>query len=173
MPNTQQLKMEDMSEAYLRALCAANGFSIDRSNHDNDGYDVEISGKGYLDSDSSILYSPKLDVQLKSSYSNITLHNDGSITYSLNVKNYKALIQTTRMIPLILVVFHMHRDESLWLEHTTDWLKITKCAYWISLKGREEIENKSTININIPSENILTKETLMDIMIKISKQESL
>lgn len=172
MPNTQQLKMEDMSETYLRALCAANGFSIDRGIHDNDGYDVEISCKGYVDSDSK-LYSPKLDVQLKSSYSNITQHDDGSITYSLDVKNYKTLIQTTRMIPLILVVLHMHRDESLWLEHTKDWLKITKCAYWISLKGREEIENKSTININIPSENILTKETLMDIMIKISKQESL
>lgn len=37
MPNTQQLKMEDMSETYLRALCAANGFSIVRGDHDNDG----------------------------------------------------------------------------------------------------------------------------------------
>ena len=41
MPNSQQLKMEDMSETYLRALCAANGFSIVRGDHDNDGYDVD------------------------------------------------------------------------------------------------------------------------------------
>ena len=27
MPNQQTIKMEDMSEAYLRALCAANGYS--------------------------------------------------------------------------------------------------------------------------------------------------
>lgn len=67
----------------------------------------------------------------------------------------------------------MHRDESLWLEHTTDWLKITKCAYWISLKGLEDTENEYTININIPSDYILTKESLKDIMLKISKQESL
>ena len=172
MPNTQQLKMEDMSETYLRALCAANGFSIIRGDHDNDGYDVEVSCKGYLDT-SSLIYSPKLDVQLKSSYSKITLQDDGLVTYSLEVKNYKTLIQTNRMIPLILVVLHMHRDESLWLEHTTDWLKITKCAYWISLKGFEDTENEHTININIPSDHILTKESLKDIMVKISKQESL
>lgn len=67
MPNTQQLKMEDMSETYLRALCAANGFSIVRGDHDNDGYDVEVSCKGCLDP-SSLIYSPKLDVRLKSSY---------------------------------------------------------------------------------------------------------
>ena len=172
MPNTKQLKMEDMSEAYLRALCAANGFSVDRSNHDNDGYDVEISCKGFIDSNSS-LYSPKLDIQLKSSYSNIKLNDDGSITYTLEVKNYKTLIQTNRMIPQILVVFYMHQDENLWLEHTTDWLKITKCAYWTSLKGYEDTKNEHTININIPHDHILTKESLKNIMTKISKQESL
>ncbi len=172
MPNSQQLKMEDMSEAYLRALCAANGFSIDRSNHDNDGYDVEISCKGRIDA-TSLLHSPKLDIQLKSSYSKIALQDDGSITYTLEVKNYKTLIQKDRMVPQILVVFHMHNDETLWLEHTSEWLKITKCAYWISLKGREDTENKHTININIPSDHILTKESLKDIMVKISKQESL
>jgi len=172
MPNTQQLKMEDMSEAYLRALCAANGFSIDRSNHDNDGYDVEISCKDRLTPD-SLLRSPKLDVQLKSSYSKITCNEDGSITFSLEVKNYKTLIQTDRMVPQILVVFHMHKDETLWLEHTSDWLKITKCAYWINLQGYKDTENEHTININIPSDHILTKESLLDIMVKISKQQPL
>ena len=60
--------MEDMSEAYLRALCAANGFSVDRGGHDNDGYDVVISCKGFVEPDSTV-YSPKLEVQLKSSSS--------------------------------------------------------------------------------------------------------
>ena len=172
MPNTLQLKMEDMSEAYIRALCAANGFSIDRSNHDNDGYDVEISCKGRMEPDST-LHSPKLDIELKSSSSKITTHDDGSITYSLEVKNYKTLIESNRMIPQILVVFHMHRDEQLWLEHTPEWLKITKCAYWISLKGNEDTNNEHTINITIPSDHILTKESLWEIMTKISKQQAL
>lgn len=172
MPNPLPLKMEDMSEAYLRALCAANGFSVDRGGHDNDGYDVVISCKGFVEPDSTV-YSPKLEVQLKSSSSQITTNEDGSITYSLEVKNYKSLINTTRIVPQILVVFHMHKEEHLWLEHSSEWLKITKCAYWISLKGNEDTENKNTINITIPSDHILTKESLWDIMSKISKQQSL
>lgn len=172
MPNPLPLKMEDMSEAYLRALCAANGFSVDRGVHDNDGCDVVISCKGFVEPDSTV-YSPKLEVQLKSSSSQITTNEDGSITYSLEVKNYKSLINTTRMVPQILVVFHMHKEEHLWLEHSSEWLKITKCAYWISLKGNEDTENKNTINITIPSDHILTKESLWGIMSKISKQQSL
>ena len=42
MPNTQQLRMEDMSVAYVRALCAVNGYSIGSVEHDNDGYDITI-----------------------------------------------------------------------------------------------------------------------------------
>ena len=171
MPNIQQLKMEDMSEAYLRALCAANGFSIDRSNHNNDGYDVAISRKGLLTKD-SVLRSPKLDIQLKSSCSKITSH-DGSISFQLEVKNNKTLIVTDRIGPQILVVFHMHRDETLWLERSTDWLKITKCAYWICLQGYEDTTNTNTISVTIPSDHVLTKEALWDIMIRISKQQPL
>ena len=168
MPNTQQSKMEDMSEAYLRALCAANGFSLDRYSHDNDGADVLITCKHQVSPDSKI-FSTKLDIQLKSSYSKIICHEDGSITFPLEVKNYNTLIQSNRLIPQILVVFHMYEDESLWLEHTENWLKITKCAYWINLSGKKETENKTTININIPAQNILNQRSLFDIMNRISK----
>lgn len=172
MPNQQSLKMEDMSEAYLRALCAANGYNVTRGGHDNDGYDVMIDCKGKVAED-SIVYSPKVEVQLKSSYSKIVENEDGSITYPLEVKNYKWLIDQNRMIPLILIVFHMHEDEEMWLEQTPDWLKITKCAYWISLEGLPDTNNQNTISIKIPSENILTKDTLREIMRRVSKQEAL
>lgn len=172
MPNQQSIRMEDMSEAYLRALCAANGYSIDRCVHDNDGVDVTVKCKGKVN-DESIYFSPSLDIQLKSSYSKIKENEDGSITYSLEVKNYKSLIDEHRMIPLILVVFQMHNDENLWIEQTSDWLKITKCAYWICLKGGADTTNTSTVNINIPAQNLLTKESLKSIMLRISKQEVL
>lgn len=167
MPNPQQLKMEDMSEAYLRALCAVNGFNVSKVNHDNDGYDVEIACKGKLDP-SCKLTSPKLDIQLKASYSNIIQNPDRSITFDLEVKNYKWLIDTSRITPLILVVFHMHKDESTWLYHTMDWLKITKCAYWISLRGKAPTKNKSKIRIKIPSKNVLNAQSLRGIMFNIS-----
>jgi hypothetical protein len=172
MPNTQQLRMEDMSEAYLRALCAANGYTIDKREHDNDGVDIGLVCSDKV-ADDSILESTELKIQLKSSYANITEHEDGSITYKLEVKNYKSLISTKRMIPLILVVFHMPCEEAQWIEQTTDWLKIKKCAYWISLKGKPDTDNTDKISIRIPAENLLTKDSLKEIMCKASKMEDL
>lgn len=161
-----------MSEAYLRALCAANGYTIDKREHDNDGIDIGVVCSDKV-ADDSILESTELKIQLKSSYANITAHDDGSITYKLEVKNYKSLISTKRMIPLILVVFHMSREEAEWIEQTTDWLKIKKCAYWISLKGKPNTDNTEKISIRIPATNLLTKESLKEIMWKVSKMEEL
>ena len=115
----------------------------------------------------------RLKVQLKSSYARITEHEDGSITYALEVKNYKSLIAPDRFVPLILVVFHMPREEAQWIEQTTDWLKIKKCAYWISLKGKADTDNTETVSIKIPAENLLTKDSLKEIMRKISREEEL
>ena len=172
MPNTQQLRMEDMSEAYLRALCAANGYTIYKREHDNDGVDIGLVCKDKVADDSNLV-STVLDIQLKSSFANITEHEDGSITYNLEVKNYNSLKSTNRMNPLILVVFHMPREEAHWIEQTSDWLKIKKCAYWISLKGSPDTDNTEKISIRIPAENKLTKDSLREIMYKLSKEEEL
>lgn len=172
MPNEKPNRMEDMSEAYLRALCAYNGYSIVKVEHDNDGLDIGVRCRGRADP-LSILTSTEFEVQLKSSYAKIKIQEDGIVKYDLDAKNYNWLVDSNRMIPLILVVFHMHDDESLWLEQTQDWLKITRCAYWISLKGRPKTNNTNTITIEIPATNVLNKESLREIMVKVSKQEAL
>ena len=169
MPNQKSLMMEDMSVAFLRTICAANGYSVGDINHDNDGVDIVVRCKG-KPQDDCIRVSPSVDIQLKSSYSRITENADGSINYVLEVKNYESLIDTTRIEPLILVVFHMTIAEEQWIEQTSDWLKIRKCAYWISLRGRSHTDNKETITITLPSDHLLTKDSLKDIMVKISKE---
>ena len=83
-----------MSEAFVRALCAVHGYSIVNHNHDNDGVDFGIRCKD-KPCEESIIRSPEVEVQLKSSYSKIIQQNDGSINYSLEVKNYKWLIEKT------------------------------------------------------------------------------
>ena len=89
MPNTHQLRMEDMSEAYLRALCAANGYTIDKREHDNDGVDVGLVCSDKV-ADDSVLESTELKIQLKSSYANITAHEDGSmIQYWVDKTQYE------------------------------------------------------------------------------------
>lgn len=69
--------MEDMSETYLRALCAANGYFVGKTNHDNDGVDIEVECCGRV-ADDSIKESTVMKVQLKSSYARITEHEDGT-----------------------------------------------------------------------------------------------
>ena len=99
MPNAESIRMEDVSEAYVRALCAVNGYSLTKSNHDNDGYDIEVECKGQVASD-SLRYSPMVQMQLKASYAKIKEHPDGSITYPLEVKNYQYMILINWHVPL-------------------------------------------------------------------------
>ena len=47
MPNTLQESMEDVSFAYMQALCAYNGYTISKAERDNDGVDATIKCKGY------------------------------------------------------------------------------------------------------------------------------
>jgi hypothetical protein len=174
MPNTKQIKMEDMSVAYLRALCAANGYTLKNEEHDNDGVDITVKCKG-KPADDSLRVSPSFDVQLKSSSSPslINVNEDGSVTYKLEVKNYNILIDPDRFNPIILVVLVMKENEDDWLEQTVDYLKMTKCAYWISLKGLEHSNNTERKTITIPANHVLSRESLKDIMIKVSKDEDL
>lgn len=172
MPNTKQLRMEDMSVAYVRALCAVNGYSIGRVEHDNDGYDITIQCSGCPTADCK-KHSPSIQVQLKSSYAKIHTNADGTISYALEVGNYNSLIDDKRITPIILIVLQMHEDTNQWIEQTTDYLKITKCAYWKSLVGQAPTNNAETISVHFTSDDLLTADTLRDIMIKVANEQKL
>lgn len=172
MPNPMQIKMEDMSIAYVRALCAFNGYSVESVTHDNDGYDLSIICKGYPAEDCKRM-SPRVLVQLKSSYARINQINENTISYQLEVKNYNDLINNDRCEPIILIVLHMFEDEFQWIEQTKDFLKITKCAYWKSLKGRALTNNKESIAIQLSDDDLLTADSLRKIMIKVANEQDL
>lgn len=69
MPNTLQESMEDVSFAYMQALCAYNGYTLSKVERDNDGVDATIRCKGYpCNSSDCRKRSPSIDIQLKASY---------------------------------------------------------------------------------------------------------
>ena len=69
MPNPLQHRMEDMSIAYLQAICAKNGYDIWNARHDNDCVDCQISCNGFPINDGEcVMYSPLVAVQLKASF---------------------------------------------------------------------------------------------------------
>lgn len=170
--NTFQERMEDISEAYVRAVAAQVGYKVERKSRDNDGVDVSIECKGKPCAE-SILASPKLDIQLKSTFSDdkFKYNDNGDIVYTLEVKNYRHLISTQRYTPIILVVLHMPQDASTWIVHTPDHLKVLKCAYWVNLQGLEDTANTSSINIVIPKMQFFDPQSLKTLMIKVSKRE--
>lgn len=172
MPNTLQESMEDVSIAYLQGLCAYNGYTLSRVGRDNDGVDVSIKCKGYP-ADGCLKYSPSIDVQLKASFAKFKQKKNGDFTFVLETTNYNNLVLGNRVIPIILVVLHMNRDRGKWVKHSSNALKITKCAYWVSLKDCQPTTNKARITINIPKENVLSCSALKKLMIKVAKEEDL
>lgn len=174
MPNTPQERMEDVSFAYMQALCAYNGYTLSKAERDNDGVDATIKCKGYpCDLPDCKRRSPIIDIQLKASFVKLKVKKNGDYSFILEAKNYNNLVMSDRMTPIILVVLHMHKDRMKWVRHSTSALKITKCAYWVNLKNCQPTNNGTSITIVIPKNNILSCENLKKLMIKVSKEEEL
>ena len=174
MPNTLQESMEDVSFAYMQALCAYNGYTLSKAERDNDGVDATIKCKGYPCNPSDCRRrSPIIDIQLKASYVKLKEKKNGDYSFILEAKNYNNLVMNDRMTPIILVVLHMDQDRKKWVKHSKSALKVTKCAYWVSLKNNQPTNNGSSITVVIPKQNILSCECLKKLMIKVAKEEEL
>lgn len=174
MPNPLQHRMEDMSIAYLQAICAKNGYDIWNARHDNDCVDCQISCNGFPINDGEcVMYSPLVAVQMKASFAGVHILENGDVQYDIPARNYNYLVRTDRTIPYILILLVMYQDENLWIEHNANYLKLTKCAYWACLEGDEPTENRTSKRIVILGRNVLSPDALKEIMVKISKQQEL
>lgn len=167
MPNIETLAREDMSIAYLQAICACNGYSLEDVKHDNYGVDCHVVCKGKPDP-SSLKNDSMINVQLKSSGSRITIDSAGDLHYPLEKKNYESLRDTDSFIPKILVLLHMNQLKADWIDQNNERLEIRKGAYWYSLKGMPAVSNETSVTITVPSGNLLTPEALKDLMVKAS-----
>ena len=167
MPNIETLSREDMSVAYLQAICACDGYSLEVVNHDNYGVDCHVICKGKADP-SSLKNDSMIHVQLKSSGSQISVDKAGNLHYPLEKKNYEILRDTASFNPKILVLLHMNQLKSDWIDQNQNRLEIRKGAYWYILKGMPAVSNKTSVTITIPSSNLLTPDALRDLMVKAS-----
>lgn len=173
MPNPKNLRMEHMSEAFLEALCAMNGYTMTKTKQDNEGVDVTISCKEYATDDNTGLFNPKFDVQLKSTYSSIERREGGRLVYNLRAKNYNDLVKPDRATPLILILLEMFEDEDDWTEQTDEFLKITRRAYWLNLVGETPTNNKMKKTVNLIETQLLTADSLKELMIRAARRERL
>jgi hypothetical protein len=161
---------EMFSYAYVQAVASVAGYSVCFKPRpmDNAGVDLSIEATGEV---GKVLF-PKIDVQVKCTADENILDKD-YVKFSLPVKNYKILIDSKAVDPLILVVVLVPKDLSNWLQITEENILMKKCGYWVSLKGTPPTQNKEKITVELPRQNLFTPVNLQRMMEKIGRKENL
>ena len=157
---------EVFSKAFIGLICASAGYPTALATREEDSRGVDLRILDKKDRSTFIL------VQAKCALSKSTTVNikKDKIVYKLDAKNYNRLIErsiTGRYILILVVVPDLPKD---WLKLSEDCLTAYKCAYWKSLEGCEKKENASTVSIDIPKANLLTKEAIESLMEGVKKQ---
>lgn len=152
-------QQEGFGDAFLLAVAGVAGCAVSLRRPDDDSIDWTLSCK--------LARRPKLDVQMKT-----TSTGDGGgddIRYPLKMKNYKDLILTNVLAPRILVLVALPANMEEWLSLTAEQLVLRRCGYWVSLAGKPESANETSVTISVPRENLLTPEAVHWMMHKINE----
>lgn len=163
---------EQISSAYAKAIAAQAGVIFREYSSIDYGFDGKFSEVFYDEENKR--YSESgfgIDVQIKAT-TNITSEN-GKLIYDLEVKNYRDLIKTNVGTPRILIVYSMPEDKKEWVTVTTEQTILKKCAWWCSLKGKPKTNNKETIRVEIPDNQLLTPSELLRLIEKVKVGASL
>ena len=161
-------RKEELSIAYISALCAVAGISFDRQFHDDDSTDATI--KKLVTLPDGRKCEAMLRVQLKSTSSAKQYKEDDSVvTYVLKAKNYNDL-RTVSTTPIILALLILPENEDEWLTWTHEELMIKGRMYWQSFESAPEIENKSSISVKIPQENYLNSDRLLELLQRVAEE---
>lgn len=160
---------EQLSYAYVHAVASRAGFSCERRSMDRDSVDLAIHARRKLEP-SSVINSPCLEIQLKST-SHPKLQNDRYV-FPLEMRAYNDLRAPT-MVPRLLVLFVLPRDDTKWLLHNEDKLVSKKCAYWVSLRNASDSPNQSQKTIYVPRQNVFSPDALRELLVKASCREEI
>lgn len=147
-------RQEALSRAYAHAVAAQGGYMTAVYAEDQDGVDLRIQAGGAM--------RPALELQLKATV-NLIGSSDGYYRFPLKRRNYD-LLRINTQTPRLLVVLDLPKDEHQWMTITTDELVLRHRAYWLNLKGWDEVVNKVSVTVRIPKQNIFNVENLQALM---------
>lgn len=100
-----------------------------------------------------------IDAQLKAT-SGLIVADDG-LKFDLPRKNYDDLRDVEVATPQVLIVVDLHNEQNRWMVQNERRVRFRRSAYWVSLYGREETENETSVRITIPPAQILTSEAVV------------
>lgn len=171
---TENDRMAELSYSYLHAVASAAGFGCSQSGRieDNQGIDATINVAEKMAPDSRLI-DFSIQIQLKATQQELTETDDHFGYFFNQTKRYDKLRKVGSMIPKLLVVLQLPVDRSLWLCVNKYMLVVKRSAYWVSLLGAPESQNKSGQTVYIPKQQILSVNGLRDIATRISREEEL
>lgn len=162
MSITEEHVKENLSKAYVEAVVARAGFGYAESKND---YGIDGTIKEVLYNERRRRYTDSgfnLDFQLKSTVNAEV--KDNEIIYDLRAKNYSDLIDEEIGTPRILILYSMPSESDVWLENNQNNLILRNGAWWVSLRGYPDVDNRESVRIKIPVENLLSVTELKRMM---------
>lgn len=162
------VQQEEFSYAFISTIVSAAGYALQPPTRliDNEGIDITITAPGEI----GTVQSPRFDAQVKCT-TNSSLIKAKQIHYPLPVRNYDRLIHPNPASPQLLIVVFIPKQLLSWVETTEDQTTLQKSAYWTSLKGRPKTANLDKTTVHIPRENLLTPQSLRNIMQQIADKQ--
>ena len=145
---------EALSRAYAGAVAAGAGYTVATYDLDRDGIDLRVQAGGSM--------RPAIDLQLKGTI-NLGEPKEGCFRFVLKRRNYDTLRIDTQT-PRLLMVLDLPKDQNQWITVTTEELVLRHRAFWLNLKGAEETNNKTSITVSIPEQNLFNVEGLQELM---------
>lgn len=166
---TEEHAKEGISLAYVTAIAHTSGLNLERSEFDYgiDGTFSSVRIRGNRRVSTGI----KLDFQLKAS-TNVVIEGD-YIKYNLEAKNYNDLVDEEVGTPRILLLYKLPKEREHWMDISENQTTLKNCAFWCSLKGEDSTCNVSSKSIRIPRNQILTVESLKELMEKVKEGDEL
>jgi len=166
---TREKRMEELNRAFVHAIASHADCTCEHTSVDIDSVDVTLKAAGFAEP--GCLRSPALEIQLKAT----TVAGADGDTFSIRIprKNYEELRVETA-IPRLLVVLHLPENDAEWLELTAEHMISRKCAYWLNLLGKADIEgDQDRITVYMPRQQRFTPEALKGMMRRASRKERL
>jgi len=110
------------------------------------------------------VFSPQVGFQLKCTAASHTQLASSEVTIALPVKNYNELIITNSTVPRILIVVLVPEAITEWITQDEEQFRMRRCAYWASLEGREQTQNRWTKTVKIPKTQAFTVDQLRQLL---------
>lgn len=150
-------RKEELSKAYLNIICASAGISFESQVHDEDSKDVILKKRLFNPS-----YYSNIAVQLKATSQEI-VDSMEIIKYDLNKKNYDDL-RARGSMKTYLFLLVVPDVENEWIDQDLHRLIIRGCMYYLDLTELEESDNLSSVRVSIPKSNIVSIDSIINLL---------